>query len=132
MSRLKIDTERFMAGPVADGPTLTARFRFAEDYLGFQGHFPGSKILPGACQIQCALSAIERGEKSPVRLREVVLAKFYAPVLPEEEVTCTLKQLERQDGSVTFKASLAKEGTKVTELKLRVSLVGAKREGGAP
>ena len=129
MSRLKTDTERFIAGPVADGPTLTASFRFPEEYLGFQGHFPGRAILPGACQIQCALCTIEKAEQSRVALKEIVLAKYYAPVLPDEEFHCTLKEQGREEDSITFKASLTKGSVKVTELKLRVSLVGAEQGG---
>ena len=58
---------------------LTASFLFPEDFIGFQGHFPGNKILPGVCQIQCVISMLEKWKKKNIVLREIVLAKFFSP-----------------------------------------------------
>lgn len=132
MSILKRDTESFMTQPVTTGGKLTSTFRFPQHYLGFQGHFPARKILPGACQIQCVLSTIESMAGSPVLLREIVLAKYFAPVFPEEELHCLVTEVGDRLGDPTFKASLNKGDQKVTELKLRVSLAGAGKEQRTP
>ena len=124
MKKVKEDVERCMSGLEASDRTLTSRFLFPGDFTGFQGHFPGKSILPGVCQIQCALSTLERGKQGVVRVREIVLAKYYAPVLPGEEVTCTCSNVA-DSGEFVMKAVLAKGEQKVAELKLRV-LVTAK------
>lgn len=105
----------------ADG-MLTARFLFPEAYIGFQGHFPGQKVLPGVCQIHCVLAVIEQGEGVPVALREVLLAKYAAPVLPGETLTCTVQRVAAEHGEAVFKARLDSHDRKVAEIRLRVAM----------
>ncbi|MEW6599913.1 MAG: hypothetical protein AB1499_02995 [Nitrospirota bacterium] len=99
---------------------LGAVFVFPENFIGFQGHFPGNKILPGICQIQSALCMLERSKGKRAVLREIVSAKFFSPVLPAEELTCRGGITAEADGSVILKASFSKNGGKVSEMKLRV------------
>jgi 3-hydroxymyristoyl/3-hydroxydecanoyl-(acyl carrier protein) dehydratase len=111
-----------MTGLTKEDQTLTSRFLFPQGFIGFQGHFPAKKILPGVCQIQCALSTIEKGNEQAVSLKEIVLAKYFAPVFPEEEMTCAVTLVSDSDGDRLYKAVLKKGAVKVTELKLRVAL----------
>jgi 3-hydroxymyristoyl/3-hydroxydecanoyl-(acyl carrier protein) dehydratase len=100
---------------------------FPSQFIGFQGHFPTGKVLPGACQIQCVLSTIETALKQRVELKEILLAKFIAPVFPEERVTCTVSgAADGAGGSVIYKARFTKGTEKVTDLKLRVSVGDAR------
>ena len=101
--------------------TLSSRFMFSETFIGFQGHFPKHKILPGVCQIQCALSTLEQAMQKNVELREVTLAKYFAPVLPGEEITCLCSDVS-DAGEFVFKTMITKGSAKVAELKLRVFL----------
>jgi 3-hydroxymyristoyl/3-hydroxydecanoyl-(acyl carrier protein) dehydratase len=106
---------------------VTASFKFPAEFIGFQGHFPTGKVLPGACQIQCALSTIETSLKQRVTLKEILLAKFIAPVYPGERVTCTVGgAADGAGGSVIYKARFTKGAEKVADLKLRVSLGDAR------
>lgn len=100
---------------------LTSRFSFPEAFIGFQGHFPGKKILPGVCQVQCALTTFEKGNGRAVALKEVLLAKYFSPVFPADEVSCSVSHTENGAGGIIVKAALAKAATKIAELKLRVS-----------
>jgi 3-hydroxyacyl-[acyl-carrier-protein] dehydratase len=100
----------------------TAQFLFPEEFIGFQGHFPGQKVLPGVCQIHCVLAVIEQGAGVPVVLREVLLAKYAAPVLPGETLTCVVQRVATADGDAVFKARLDTHGKKVAEIKLRVAM----------
>lgn len=122
MRKIKTEIEHLLTDLTHADRTTTARFVFPHDFIGFQGHFPANKILAGACQIQCILATIERGKNRSVALREVALAKYYAPILPDEEVTCTVKEVADEGDELTVKAYIMKGEAKVTELKLRVCL----------
>ena len=122
MRRVKAETVGCMRSLTREDRVLTGRFLFPEEYIGFQGHFPGQKVLPGVCQIHCVLAVIEQGEAVAVMLREVLLAKYAAPVLPGEELVCTVQQVAEEAGAAVFKAQLTVQGKKVTEMKLRVAM----------
>ena len=124
MSRMKREIVGSMAGLTESAGALSARFVFAEDFIGFQGHFPQKKILPGVCQVQCVLSMIERHSRKPVLLREIVLAKFFAPVSPGDEVSCLCLDVKDGAGDFVVKAALNRGDQKISELKLRISYAG--------
>jgi 3-hydroxyacyl-[acyl-carrier-protein] dehydratase len=119
---IKAEIEQYMSGPVREGSSLSSRFAFPPEFIGFQGHFPEKKILPGVCQVQCALSLIEKGQGQSVVLKEIVLAKYFSPVFPDDEVTCVVSDLGDRGGDMTVKVVITKSAVKVSEMKLRVSL----------
>jgi len=122
MRRIKQETEACLSGLVVKSPTVSAEFLFPAAFIGFQGHFPGKPILPGACQLQSVLTTIEKGAGKAVVLKEVDRAKFVTPIFPDEPVTCTVEEVSAA-GDATFKACISKGGERVMEMKLRVSLV---------
>ena len=122
MSRIKAEIKQYMTGDTKEGATLTSRFAFPPEFIGFQGHFPGKKILPGVCQIQCALATFEHGAGKPVVLKEIVLAKYFSPVFPDDEVTCVVSDPGGSGNEFTVKAVITKDSVKVAELKLRLAL----------
>jgi len=101
--------------------SIVSCFTFPETFIGFTGHFPKHKILPGVCQIQCALAVLERAFHKTAELREVSLAKYFAPVLPGEEIMCACSDVF-SSGEFTFKAVITKGPVRVSEMKLRVTL----------
>jgi len=107
---------------------LTACFVFPADFIGFQGHFPQKKLLPGVCQIQCIISMLEKWKKKNVVLVEIVTAKFLSPVLPLEEIICECREIRDNDGEFVVKAFISKAGGRVAEMKLRVRLAGEERK----
>lgn len=118
---MKEAIEQCMAGFEAkESGELSAGFIFPEDFIGFQGHFPGNKILPGICQIQCALSMLEKWQGKKAVLKEIISAKFFLPVLPAEELICRAGNIADGNGAVILKASFSRDGKKVSEMKLRV------------
>ncbi len=125
MKKIKTEIAQYMTVVEASNRTITSRFVFPEEFLGFQGHFPGNKVLPGVCQIQCALAAVERATQRTVELKEVTLAKYFSPVAPGEEIVCTCSDVA-DHGAFTMKAVISKGATKISELKLRVVLGGTK------
>jgi hypothetical protein len=122
LRRVKEEIEQYMLGMEIEGLTLTSRFLFPPEFIGFQGHFPAKKILPGVCQIQCALSTLEKGRVTSVALKEIVLAKYFSPLFPDDELTCVVNDGGMTSGEHTVKASISKNTVKIAELKLRVFL----------
>lgn len=114
-----------MEGPTGSDSTVTSSFMFPVEFIGFQGHFPTNKVLPGACQIQCALSTIEKALKRRVVLKEIQLAKYLAPVFPGDTVICIMSGVRDTDSEYIYKARLTKGSNKVSDLKLRISLSDA-------
>jgi hypothetical protein len=100
-----------MAGLAESAGALSARFVFAEDFIGFQGHFPQKKILPGVCQVQCVLSMIEQHSRKAVS--------------PGDEVSCLCLDVKDGAGDFVVKAALNRGDQKISELKLRISYAGA-------
>ena len=129
MSIIKAEIERYMTGPVKEGARLTSRFAFPPVFIGFQGHFPEKKILPGVCQIQCVLSTLEKGSGKAVVLKEVVLVKYFSPVSPDDEVTCVVNDMGDESGEAVVKAIISKKTDKISEMKLRVSYDSGAKKG---
>ena len=73
---------------------------------------------------------LEAWRKREVVLREIILAKFSAPVTCGEEVVyaCSIG-VDDYDGAVV-KATLAKDGRRVARFKLRVAFRGSSEERG--
>lgn len=114
-----------MTGPTANDTVLTSSFMFPSEFIGFQGHFPAKKVLPGACQIQCAITTIEKALHQRVVLKEIMIAKYIAPVFPDDNVICTMSGVPESGTEFIYKARITKGDDKVTELKLRVSVSDA-------
>ena len=120
MKKIKQEVEQYMTGLALEGQALTSRFMFPDEFIGFQGHFPEKKILPGVCQIQCVLTTLEKANKRAVELTEIVTAKYLAPIVPGDEVDCACGELQEKDGEFLVKALISKGGAKVSEFKLRL------------
>ncbi len=122
MKKIKKEIERCMMDfGATEGGDLNARFVFPEDFIGFQGHFPDNKILPGICQVQCLMIMIEKWKGGNALLKEIVLAKFLSPVIPLEELACTGKNIQQSEGEMVIKGLFSKDGRKISEIKLRVA-----------
>jgi 3-hydroxyacyl-[acyl-carrier-protein] dehydratase len=104
----------------ADDGSLTARFVFPPDFLGFQGHFPGNPVLPAVCEIQGAVAMLEAWENREVSLREIILAKFSAPVTCNEEVVYSCSMTTEDGRGAVVRATIAKQGRVVAKFRLRV------------
>ena len=124
------EVRRTLEGFREEGGDLVADFTFSPEFVGFDGHFPGNKVLPGVCQIQCVKAVLERWKEEEVRIGEIVSAKFTAPVGPGETVECRVSGVAASGEGYSLKARLSKGGVRVSELKLRVSFNGATPERG--
>jgi len=100
---------------------IIARFMFSPKFIGFQGHFPNKPILPGVCKIQAVMVILQEKNKKKVRLKEVVLAKFFSPVSCGEEIVFECCEHKENYEEAMVKALVTSKGDKIAELKLRVS-----------
>jgi 3-hydroxyacyl-[acyl-carrier-protein] dehydratase len=105
-----------------DEGKLIARFVFPEDFTGFQGHFPDRPVLPGICEIQAVTAILETWHKKRVRLKEIVLAKFFSPVSCGEELVFECQEQLENGKETMVKALITTGGKKIAKLQLRVSL----------
>ena len=112
MKKVKEEIVQCMIGLERVDQKVSARFLFPGSFVGFQGHFPDKKILPGVCQVQCALSMVEQALREKVSMHELVLAKYFAPVAPNEEILCSCSDVG-DAGEFVFKASITKGTAKV-------------------
>jgi 3-hydroxyacyl-[acyl-carrier-protein] dehydratase len=123
--KIKTQIDRYLQVEEGEGGFPRARFPFPADFIGFQGHFPARGILPGACQIQCLLSFLERLGGKPLALKEVVLAKYVTPVFPGETISVVLgENPDLSGGEMTVKAVVYRGDERVSELRVRVARGG--------
>ena len=108
---------------------LTALFRFAPDFAGFQGHFPGRPVLPAVCSIQLVVTMLEAWSGGKVGLSEIIAARFNAPIGCDEELKllCSLTFLDEQQARV--KATIERDGETVSKLKLALTIGRRERLG---
>lgn len=102
------------------GGNITARFIFKPGFIGFKGHFPGRPVLPGVCKIQAVMAMLEKWHKKNICLTEISLAKFYAPVLENQEIIISSAKPGCISGETKIKASVASGDKKVAELQLKL------------
>lgn len=121
MRKIISEIEQYMTGLTKEDGKLISLFVFPPEFVGFQGHFPEQKVLPGICQIQCALTTLEKGTGKAVVLKEIVLAKYFSPLFPDDEATCMTGDINDAAGERVVKAAITKNAARISELKLRVS-----------
>lgn len=72
----------------------------AASHPAFEGHFPGSPVLPGVVLLDEAIRAIELADGGEARCWRVASVKFLRPVSPGE--TLALEQERLASGAVRF------------------------------
>ncbi len=65
---------------------VSAVFSFSDDYLGFQGHFPGRPILPAVAQLAAVRCVVEHYLKKEVKPAGYSRVKFRGMICPEQEM----------------------------------------------
>ena len=76
----------------SENNTVKQRYRFAPDFIGFSGHFPGYPILPAFIQILMALVVIEQHRDCRLLVSSVEKAKFHIPLRPDQEIEVECQQ----------------------------------------
>ncbi|MFO7667048.1 MAG: hypothetical protein R6V76_10545 [Desulfobacterales bacterium] len=103
------------------GDKIKARFLFKPDFTGFKGHFPGRPVLPGVCKIQAVIAMLEIWHQKSICIKEISMAKFFAPVFDNQEIVVTTNKLtgfDKTSGGIKIKASVTSNGKKISDLQL--------------
>lgn len=100
----------------------SAVFVFPSDYIGFKGHFPDNPVLPGVCIVEAVLGVLAAAGCDPVRLTRVVSAKWFVIARPCEELRFNVCLSGGERAERTVKARVSREGQKIAELSLAVTL----------
>lgn len=96
-----------------------ARFLFAEDLEVFQGHFPGSPLVPAVFLVEAVRLASEGWAERPLRLELISKAKFTGEVRPGAEVGVDVAMIGEAP-AWTCKARLRSGERDVASLTLRL------------
>ncbi|MFA5087653.1 MAG: hypothetical protein WC552_01310 [Candidatus Omnitrophota bacterium] len=110
----------------ADPGDIRALFNFPEDFIGFKGHFPGRPILPGVCKVQAVICLLEAATKKKPRIKELISAKFLAPVTCNEEIVFNVSRSAQGGDDTLFKAVISDAKKKIASIELRVTFCDAK------
>ena len=105
-----------------DNLKTSARFCFSKEFIGFKGHFTNNPILPGVCKIQAALLILEERKHKNVRLSEIILAKFIAPITFNQELIFNLEEHPKNNSESTVTVKISCEDKKIAELRLRIAI----------
>jgi len=88
-----------------DKDMVSAGIRFNSDFIGFNGHFPASPVLPGIVTLQMAVISTEICLNNRIQLLKVDKTKFMQPALPDQwvDIECKARKEEKDCASrVTF------------------------------
>lgn len=100
-----------------DGYRVGRSYRFAADFIGFSGHFPGAPILPAIAQVEMGRLLVEEWLGAPLRLLAVDHAKFLKPVRPGELLRLECRILSRE-GTMVCDVRLACDDQAVAGFRL--------------
>ena len=123
MNRFEKETTAYMSSLVrTEADSLIAHFIFPPEYIGFAGHFPGRPVLPGICYIKAVIIMYQAWRKTEVHLKEIIVAKFFLPVSPDEtlRLECYETGKNESDDQTRVKASVTSTGKMIAKLELRL------------
>lgn len=98
--------------------TARQRFRFAPEFAGFAGHFPGYPVLPAILQLLLAQLLAEQFCNGPLQLCSLSRAKFTRQIRPGEEVEVSVDCQPGAAGELRCVGSLEVAGERAASFTL--------------
>jgi len=109
MSPLRRAIAAAARGPVMAGSEAeqwSQEYVFAEDFLGFAGHFPGFPVLPAVVQVLVAQMVVEATSGRRLRLTALDNAKFLIQLRPQEVITVCCRQKKVTAAAILYEGTL--------------------------
>jgi 3-hydroxyacyl-[acyl-carrier-protein] dehydratase len=121
-SKLKAAISAAAVSPLhadSEGSTVCS-FRFAADFLGFDGHFPGYPVLPAVVQVLTAQVVVEQRLEQPLILQRLERAKFLKQVRPEQTLRVVCRE-RRNSGRSVWDARLEADGEPAATFRMTLN-----------
>lgn len=109
MSPLRRAIATAARGPVVEDHAAeqwSQEFVFADDFLGFAGHFPGFPVLPAVVQVLVAQMVVEATAGQSLRLTALDNAKFLIQLHPQEVISVCCRQKRVTAGATLYEGTL--------------------------
>ncbi len=97
---------------------ITASVVFPPEFTVFEGHFPDKPILPGICMVQLVKVIVELSGKNKFEISEIKLAKFYAPVNPNDKLSVECNLSLMPDNQLLVKTVMNVLNQKVAQVEI--------------
>ncbi|MCK5529069.1 MAG: hypothetical protein KAI74_05255 [Kiritimatiellae bacterium] len=108
---------------ISGADSCSAGFLIGAEFPGFDGHFEGNPVLPGVCYIQLVLFLAEKWLGVDILLKEVLVGKFLAVVVPDTELTIVCRQKLSKDGDLLIKAVINSAEKAVAKIDMKVEMI---------
>ncbi|MCF0073786.1 3-hydroxyacyl-ACP dehydratase [Dyadobacter sp. CY261] len=102
-----------------NGDQINCQMGIDASHPVFQGHFPGSPVLPGVVQLEMVKSVLAKALGKPLALKEMSTCKFLEVFNPSETEEMTIHIQFKGDVPLDVSASGAHNGK--TYFKIRAS-----------
>ena len=88
-----------------DQKSAEALLYFSDSFIGFDGHFPGTPLLPGILMMKTGLLVSEIAVEKHLRVEKVKHAKFAKSIFPKQKVNLDIN-LKEQNDTIQINAAL--------------------------
>jgi 3-hydroxymyristoyl/3-hydroxydecanoyl-(acyl carrier protein) dehydratase len=112
-----------LSNTAGEAGVVVLNFFYPEGFLGFRGHFPGDPILPGVCILQSLRIGLEQAWQVPLRLVEIVTAKFVSPSRPGDQLVFTTRPGGTEGAVVTMKTKVTRGDERVAEFTVNLERI---------
>jgi 3-hydroxyacyl-[acyl-carrier-protein] dehydratase len=93
---------------------------FGAEFTGFEGHFPGTPILPAIIQIMTVRHAIAEQIQKPLQVTQIARTKFKKTIGPDIPVTAIWNVREQGD-SLKAKCTLETDGETASSISMTLT-----------
>ncbi|GGN05667.1 hypothetical protein GCM10010967_46080 [Dyadobacter beijingensis] len=104
-----------------DGNRITCRVQIDAGHPVFEGHFPGSPVLPGVVQVEMVKAALANALGKPIRLTDMTTCKFLEILDPRATPEMVISIQYKGDAALDVSAT-GSAGDK-TFFKIRASFI---------
>lgn len=108
---------------ITSQPVVEGKFSYEAKIIPthevFEGHFPGTPVVPGVCTIAMLRQCVGDAVKRKVNFRQIKECKFLSAIVPDTHSTLDvqLQLKDSQDGEIAVTAIVRSNETIMLKLK---------------